>query len=430
MQAVALRPVALVAMCLLAALAGCSSPAVEPQDAAPAPADLAALADGLPCEAPFSDQETTENLRRVSLTGFDSGGGPQEMDVRGGLLLAARLEGFTTVDVSDPAHPRELGHYGDAGGMLDVKFSPDNLTALVGAYENVDLVDIRDPADPVRVGRWEFAGEASPPSGLPGQNAHMLIPARIAGQDWVFLAPQSSSGVWVLRMDGTPDARSLSLVTTTLPVQGGASGPHDIFLQHDEVLGTWVLYTADAFAGWTAFDVGDPANPQVLVAVPNADVSGTHSVHAARIGERRIVVTSTEFGMNALKVWDATNLQAPIQVGYWTRKLGPEVYEHQHNLNVVEGRLYMAHYAQGLFVFDLTTLPATPAGLLDIQPVAHYAGSQRSVLGSGSEGGFWDVVVHEGLLYAGAYSGGHEEGLHVVAYGCITPGDPVFTSAG
>src|SRR5688572_19571075 len=169
--------------------------------------DLGALVADLPCEAPFDDVGTTENLRQLSLTEFDGESGPQDPDDHGALLLAARDMGFSTVDVSDPLLPVVLGHYGDAGGMLDVKFTPDNLTALVSSYDNIDLVDVRDPAEPRQVGRWTFDDAPSPPSGMGGQNAHMVFPARIAGEDWVFLAPQSSTGVWILRIVGTPAER-------------------------------------------------------------------------------------------------------------------------------------------------------------------------------------------------------------------------------
>jgi hypothetical protein len=424
----------LASLALLALLGGCLDPggseAAPGEGGAAAEADLGALLADLPCEAPYDDVGTTENLRQLSLTEFDGESGPQEIDVAGDLLLAARDMGFSTVDVSDPLLPVVLGHYGDAEGMLDVKFTPDNLTALVGSYDHIDLVDVRDPAEPRRVGRWSFDQVESPASGMNGQNAHMVFPARIAGEDWVFLAPQSSTGVWILRLQGTPDDRRLEFVTTTLPVQGGLSGPHDIFVQHDELLQRWVLYTADAFLGWTAFDVSDPANPELLVARPNADVSGTHSVQAGIVGGRRIVATTTEFGMNALKLWDATDLLSPVQVGYWTHELGPGVYDHQHNINIVEGRLYLAHYALGLYVFDLATLPASPAGALSIQPVAHYAKLQETSLGAGANGGFWDLVLADGLLYAGVYSGGVQQGLHTIGYGCVPPGDPAYTSTG
>ena len=106
------------------------------------PADLSQIMAGVPCDAPYSASSTTKNLKRLNLTTFDGPGGPQELDVRDGLLLAARAGGFSPVDVRDPANPVVLGHYGDAGGMLDVKFSPDNQTALVSSVKGIDLVDV------------------------------------------------------------------------------------------------------------------------------------------------------------------------------------------------------------------------------------------------------------------------------------------------
>jgi hypothetical protein len=415
---------------IVTAFAGCLQ--TDPTETAPTPTDIAdealgriqTLVKGVPCDAPYSGTKTTDNFLRLNLTEFDGPGGPQEIDIRGNLLLAARASGFSTVDISDPANPVILGHYGDAGGMLDVKFSPDNQTALVASARGIDLVDIRKPDDPVRVGQW-LVNEPGNPG--PAYEAHMIYTAHIKGQDWVFVATQSGTGAWILRMDGTPDSRKLTFVSRTDP--SVAASPHDIFVQFDTDLQRWILYTTELFA-WAAFDITDPAKPTFITSVPNTEPSGTHSVQAAKIGGRRLVATSTEFGTNVMKVFDATDLRAPKPIAYWTRQAGPEIYEHQHNLNIVQGRLYMAHYALGLFVFDLTKLPATAAGLLDLKPVAHYAGSQRSNAGSSAQGGFWDVVLKDGILYAGAYTGGFEVGLHTIAYGCIRPGDPAFTSVG
>lgn len=392
---------------------------------------MTALLSDLPCEATYSGSQTTANLLRLNFTGLD--GGPREMDIHDHLLLAARLDGFTTVDLSDPTHPQILGHYGDVPGkMMDVKFSPDNLTAILASDADIiDLVDIRDPTEPRRAGQWKLADAPALAHGTAYENPHMVFPVRIAGQDWVFLATQGGTGVWILKMDGPPEARTLTYVTTTLPIHGTLLAPHDIYVQFDGDLRQWILYTADTADGWKAFDVSDPANPRLIVAVPNADVSGTHSIQAAKIGDRRIIATSTEgIGTAALKIWDATDLVRPVQIGYWTRQVGPEMALSQHNLNIVEGRLYLAHYANGLFVFDLSQLPNLPTGALELQPEAHYANSQDGQLdveSSGTSQGFWELLVHDGLIYAGVHAG-FEEGLHVIGYGCIPAGDARFTS--
>ncbi len=388
----------------------------------------ALLAD-TPCEAPYSGTRTTENLLPLSVTGFDVGG-PQELDVRGDLLLAARAGGFSTVDISDPLVPRILGHYGDAGGNLDVKFSPDGQTALVSSIPRIDLVDVRNPDTLDLVGRWQLTDAPQPPQSAPNENAHMIGTAHIAGQDWVFLATQSSTGIWILRLDGTPDARTLTFVTTT-PLVNGALAPHDVFIQLDPLLDRWILYTANAFDGWTAFDVTDPTSPEFLTLVPNLDVSATHSVQATTIGNRRIVVTSTEGGMNALKVWDATSLLSPTPIGQWTYTVGPEIKHEQHNINIVEGRLYQAHYGFGLFVFDLSSLPTSTLEAFNLQPVAHYGVPLEAPVGFGATSrGFWDIVVDEGVIYAGSYGGVDGQGVHAIGYGCMPAGDPRFTSKG
>src|SRR5688572_11504268 len=137
---------------LLAALGGCmgNDSAADEGEGGLAPADLAGLVAGLPCEAPFDAVATTENLRRLDLTELDAGL-PREMDASGDLLLVAAGDGFATVDLSDPARPQALGIY-DAEvelDMLDVKFSPDNQSALLASWAAIDVVDIRDPANPV-----------------------------------------------------------------------------------------------------------------------------------------------------------------------------------------------------------------------------------------------------------------------------------------
>ncbi|HEX9815578.1 MAG TPA: hypothetical protein VGB18_01245, partial [Candidatus Thermoplasmatota archaeon] len=381
----------------------------------------------VPCDTTVSISATSANLHRLALQSFDDGPGPREMAISGNLLLATRIDGFTAVDISDPANPQALEHYSAAQGFTrDIKFSPDNQTAILASHDAIDIVDIRDPTNPVRSGRWT-SDDAPIPQSYAGGNMHMVFPARIAGVDWVFVASQSSTGVWVMRLEGPPEARNLTYVTATLPVKGGPQGPHDVFVEFDEDRGQWLLYSADIFEGWTVYDVSAPATPRLVSVVPNLDGTATHSAQPAKVGQRRLVVTATEGGVDVLKVYDATVLERPVLIAYWTKRIGAEIFEAQHNIQIVGGRLYLAHYANGLFVFDLTTLPATAAE--EIRPIAHYMGSHEMRAPTGSIGiGFWDIVLQDGILYSGVHAGDFEVGLHVVAFGCIRPGDPAQTS--
>lgn len=405
----------------LAALAGCigeSPPSTQPGPgpSAQSPAAIWAAVQeavaGLPCEVATVGAGTSDNLRRLANLSFD-GGTHGELDIRGRLGLVARFGsgGLEAVNLTDPLHPVLEGSFTEMEGGLDVKFSPDGMTALVGNVEGIVLVDIRDPVEPVPVGRWKFPGV-----GLL-QNAHMLYTAEIAGAPWVFLAPNSNTGVWILKLEGPPEARTLKLVTQTLPVQGGPLGPHDMFVQLDPDLGRWLLYSSDGFLGWTVFDVTDPTRPQLLGGLPRPETGYTHTIQAAKIGDRRLVATIQEVGANFLEVYDATNLRAPVLLGVWQADPGAGSADAQHNFNIVQGRLYLAHYGHGFYVFDLKTLGTAPLlGTLDLRPVAHYAPG----------GSFWDVLVQDGLVY-GSHMG---NGLHVIGDGCLAPGDPALTSTG
>ncbi|MBI2077939.1 MAG: hypothetical protein HYT80_06150 [Euryarchaeota archaeon] len=387
------------------------------------------LMEGVACEAPFDATKTTANLKDLASLVVDVEGktyGSRELDVHGDLALTTLYGygGIAVLDLSDPLKPQQLGAI-KAGGELDVKFSPDNLTALVGGGSGIQLIDIRDPANLSMVGEWKFAEAPQPPRGGALQNAHMIYAANISGQQWVFLAPNSNTGVWILKLEGPPEARKLTYVTQTLPVEGGPLGPHDMVVQWDADLKTWVLYSADGFHGWTAFDVKDPAKPMPLGGIIRPETGYTHTIQAAKIGARRIVVTIQEVGVNVMEVYDATNIKAPILLGTWQHERA--AVNPQHNLNIVAGRLYVAHYGNGVYVFDLNKLGTTPIAS-EVKPVAHYGGASTSQDALGFKE-FYDVVVKDGVVYAASYSA-PTSGVHVVGDSCLVPGDEKLTTFG
>lgn len=399
---------------------------------------IKSLIGDLPCEAPFDASRTTDNLRQMANLTFDREGmavGSRELDIRGHLALTtlAGQNAIGILDLTDPLHPVQLSVL-EVGGEYDVKFGPDNQTAFVGVSAGIAIVDIRDPTEPVLTGTWKWAEAPSPPEGGRNQNAHMLFTARIQEQDWLFLAPNSNTGVWIFKIDGPPEARKLTYVTQTLPVEGGPLGPHDMTVQYDTVLKTWVLYSADGFHGWTAFDVSDPTKPTPIGGITKPETGYTHTVQAAQVGTRRLVATIQEVGVNVLEIYDATNLRAPVLLGTWQDKAGSAAP--QHNLNIVAGRLYVAHYGNGVYVFDLNKVGAVPLAS-EVKPVAHYGGSWSppqpqippspfAYLGFTE---FYDVVVQDGVVYAASYSK-PTAGIHVIADGCLVPGDATLTSIG
>jgi hypothetical protein len=283
-------------------------------------------ASGVPCDAgQVSQAETSKNLKMLAEQALPPEIRTGELDVDGDLLLGhiyGSPGGLVTVDISDPLHSQILGIFRLEGNFTyDVKMTSDRSTAVLGfddgvASAGIAVVDITDPANPRLTDKW-----ISPRPGAL-QNGHMLYTERIGDTDWVFLAPNDSTGVWVLKLVGPPGDRKIEYVTQSLLVEGGPLGPHDMYIQFDEALDTWVLYAADGYEGWLAYDITDPASPQFLGGFVHPSSGYTHTIQAGVVGDRRIVVTVEEVGVNLLKVYDATNLQTPILLGVWHQKEG------------------------------------------------------------------------------------------------------------
>ena len=443
MRRLALAPA--LALALLAA--GCVSPAaVEPAsvadvDAAALAADLRALLADVPCEVDSVGGGTSENMLEIANLPYD-GSAHGEIDIRGDWMLSARYQagGFELTNVADPLNPAMAALFqSEEANAQDVKWMPDNRTAVVGVNLKVLLVDVgpvlddpRAPAEileandthPVLLGEWEYPIDAMNPHDQVAPNMHMLTTARIDGTDYVFIAPNTDTGFWVLERVGD----TLEYVGNFgAPLGGSLIGPHDMSLVWDEMMQAPVLYVANGFEGWMAWDMSDPRAPEMLGLMLNLDpapVSYTHTALGAKVGDKRLVVTIAEVGVNMMKVYDATNFAAPVLVGvWWADKAAPHMP--QHNIQIVGERLYMAHYTQGVFVFDMSGWDATPlAGSLSIAPVARYAPPEPEAPDTLGFGNVWDVVVHRGLLYV-------NDGLRgtaVVGYGCLTPGDEAATS--
>jgi hypothetical protein len=432
-----MRSLAALAFASLLALAGClggdqdgAGGATPGPDASADPFEAArALMAGVPCEADVG-AATSDNLRVLADITFEEGG-VGDIDVRGDLLATTR----SLHDISDPLDPVQVADFEalEIHGSGDVKFLSDNQTIVTGTAGGILLIDVRDPSSPVVEDEWsfdEFTG-VNLPGGSVFLNAHMLGAARIAGDDWVFLAPNSNSGIWILRVDGEPGARQLTYVTQTLPAEGGPLGPHDLFVHQDPFTQEWLLYSADGFHGWTVFDLADPTAPMPIGGLALPQPGYTHTIQATRFGEQRIVVTIAEVGENLLQVYDATVLQAPVLLATW--QVEPLATTPQHNLNLVEGYLYLAHYGYGMYVFDLEDAGTLPLlGATAFQPVAHYdpvPGGTAYVAGIGGFEAVYDVVLQDGLLYVSGFSD-PVEGVVVLGFGCIAPGDEVQRSVG
>jgi hypothetical protein len=422
---------------------GCATPAsrLAPASAAQAPvrswADVRAAMAGVPCAPDADTHGTTPNLRALAHVAPDDEYSPAfhaeltvREDERGVFALHTRTlaGGFDVLDLRDPLDPRWIAAWEpkNASQALDAKISTDGATAVVGSAGQLILVDIRDLLHPEEIGRWDF------PAGHPGIQGHMLALHRIGGADYVFAATQFDYGVWILRLAGPPSARSLEPVATFALGLNGPIGPHDQVVIDDPMRGNApTMYVANGFLGWLAADVSDPAQPKLLGGALAADPSDyAHSIAVAFVNGHRLVVTSSEAGFTALKVYDATNLLLPVLVAQWKDDLTNPLAV-QHNVEVLGSRLYMTHYERGVFVFDLASVPTglPLVGSTALKPVAHFSVGNKTnsnfvpfFLAGGDDtlSGVLDVVAHDGVLLVATIF----DGLHVVGDGCLAPGDP------
>lgn len=405
------------ALAAAATLAGCAAPA-DPAAAGDPPASVdaweaarGALA-GLPCEAASVTDETSENVRTIATLE----GGFAEMDLRGHVLLAANGPGFEVIDASDPLAPRSVSTFeGEGMSARDVKWLPDGRGAIVGTQEGLALVDLSDLAAPTLAASWKWEE-----NGLPRTQSHMVATGVIDGNEYVFVATQArGQPVYVLALDGWEISY---LSKFELPVAGSTPlGFHDVMLYEDPLLdGKPLLYVASGEAGFDVLDVSDPAKPARIGGLPPSDpfAGYTHTVRVEVIDGKRIVATMMEVGVNTLKVYDATDLDAPVLLATW-RAHAERATDPQHNIQLHHGRLYMAHYAHGVYAFNVTGLLAGPPLVGDLEPVAHWAVENP---GDGGPLGFanvFDVLVHDGVLQVSDMS----NGLATVGYGCLAPGN-------
>lgn len=414
-------------------LAGCAAPATDLQAGSTPAVDLAVwdhvrtlLAD-IPCEAEVG-AETSANLLPLSALAFpEESGSHAEADLRGDLALVARYEvgGFEVVDLADPTDLRVLSTFElPESRALDVKWMPQGDAAVVGDGGKVHLVDTRDPAAPVLLSTFDEAAE-----GIDAHQSHMLYAwAAEDGTEYVYVATQTGRApMYVLKREGGELTFAGSYAWSPVLASDAALGQHDMTVYHDELLGAPVLYVAEGTLGWSAASLDDPANPEriggSLGLEPGAGYA--HTVRVEFVDGKRIVVTMQEVGQNTVKVYDATDLRAPVLLARWNADpTSPQTP--QHNIQLLDGILYLAHYAHGVYVFDITAIERGPPvlGTLEMAPIAHYAVESPEDGGPLGFANVWDVALSKGILYVSDRA----TGFSSVGFGCLTPGDEAATA--
>jgi hypothetical protein len=247
--------------------------------------------------------------------------GVHALDVQAGHLFAAVYGSHTVAidgglviwDLSDPAHPDQVGRWtipGSVGGDRSVEATPDGDYAVIST-EPVDcaghvnpsgvisayLVDTSDKSLPIAVDVVTVQGTASDPTQPGGLSVHSVAVHRIGESDYAFL-----SGA-IYRIDRAEGGGSLVHV-------GDIPVGHDMYVRDTPWNTTWAI-VANGGGGMVVWDVTDPASP---FEIANWNIEGRgegevpdyyfHTADVAFLGDQILFALSSEdWGETISPLW-------------------------------------------------------------------------------------------------------------------------------
>lgn len=261
--------------------------------------------------------------------------------VDGDLAYLARYQdGLRIVDISDPAAPVDVGHgpceFPDSREIYnDVKLltAGDRRYALMASSRaGVVVWDVTTPATPAIVAHFGTAG----PEG--GRNVHTLF---LDGGMAYLGSLEVGLEIWDLAAPTAPIKRSEFF----LPGAPDGAFLHDLYVEGARAyLNFWN-------GGMAIVDVSTPTSPQLVGTFVGYGESSSHSSWVTTVGGRRIAAHGDEQWGSHLRLVDVTEGDAgfPRQVGEWQTR--PEVSA--HNIMAVGNEVFMAHYQDGVRIVDI-----------------------------------------------------------------------------
>ncbi len=256
-------------------------------------------------------------------------------------LLTARYQGLSIIDLDAPT-PTEVGFVPGLGGSSvddakDVK-TYGTYAYLVHEYNDVLVIDLDEPANPVVAGRIDVQADGS------GDGSHNIL---IEGDYLYVVGGRSPGGLRIY--DLAANAVAPPLVSTF-------AGPFGGVYYHDlDVVGD-VAYAAAIYnRGIDVIDLSDRTAPSLITTIIYpAGYMGAHNVCAAPDGET--IFVGDEIGTAPwTRAFDVSNLDDPELLSELVVNDRAVV----HNCYVLGDFIYIAHYTEGLQVFDVSD-PASP----------------------------------------------------------------------
>jgi hypothetical protein len=240
--------------------------------------------------------------------------------------------GLTVFDVSDKAHPVFRKNVTLAGDIYwNAVWAKGDALYVGSGNHGVLVFDITDPADPKMV------------RGVPGDtfDVHTIY------VDGDRMYAQAAGANQVLIFDVSKPLEPVLLNRYTVPADDNGLGyPHDSFAYENR------LYINQMGQGYYVLDVSDASNPKPLGSY-TYDVELYNPTHANAVGTfggRTIAFEGGE-SLNAhLRVLDVSDPAHIVKIGEYTMRPQTSI----HNMVLVGKRLYVAWYAEGLRVLDVS----------------------------------------------------------------------------
>ncbi len=254
-------------------------------------------------------------------------------------LLTGRGSGLSIIDVTAAPQqaPVEVGFIASPPGASDAKDVKVFGRYAYVAHERgpVQIVDLEDPTAPLEAGLLDVQ------PGTSGGGSHNVLVAD--GKLWV--VGGRTAGNAGVRVYGLEDAAAPRLLGSFQPTHQRVPYYHDFEVRGDRAYGS-AIYSG---GGVDVLDVSDLEDIK-LVATFTYPGAGAHNTCSTPDGQT--VYVGDEIGSNGnwMRIFDVSDIQNAELVGEIIVNRDATV----HNCYVVGERLFVAHYTEGLRVFDVS----------------------------------------------------------------------------
>lgn len=289
--------------------------------------------------------------------------------------------GIAVYDIAAPAHPRRIGFMPvDGGGIHRLWYTGGRwayASALIDGFTDYIFisVDMADPAHPREAGRWWIPGMNTAAGETPDWPAsrrfglhHAIIDGDTAYAAW------RDAGMVVLDIADRARPKLFAHRDGVPPFGGGTHNclplpDRDLLIVLDEAV---LDHQEDGVKNIWLFDNRDKSDPRVLATFPQpaeADYKrkgghfGPHNLHENRPGSfvssEKIFATYQNAGV---RVFDICAARAPVEVGAWVPPAPAHLMDHRPNrARVIQsadvfvdasGLIYSTDYNAGLFILE------------------------------------------------------------------------------